>query len=371
MHQITFFPLGNADCCRIDLENGKRLLFDYANMRDPDDSDDKRIDLPTELRRDLEAAQRKDYDVVAITHLDADHYCGASEFFYLEHANKYQADSRIRIKELWVPAAVITEKGHTGEAAVIQEEARHRLRAGKGIRVFSRPERLREWLEAQGIRLEDRRDLLTDAGKLIPGFTRETDGLEFFVHSPFAVRQNENEVEDRNLDAVVVQATFVVSGAETRALLTSDVSYEVLADVVSTTRRMKNDARLEWDILKLSHHCSYTALGPEKGEQETEPVDEVKWLFETQGHTGAIIISTSKPIPGDGSDDQPPHRQAAAYYKRIMREKGGEFKVTMEHPKTSAPKPLVIKIEAGGAAVEKRIASGVTAILSNPAPRAG
>ena len=36
-----------------------------------------------------------------------------------------------------MPAAVITEKGHTGEAVVIQEEARHRMREGKRIRVFA------------------------------------------------------------------------------------------------------------------------------------------------------------------------------------------------------------------------------------------
>lgn len=371
MHRMTFYPLGNADCCRIDLENGKKLLFDYANMRNPYDKDDKRIDLPGELRKDLEAAGRQGYDVVAFTHLDKDHYCGASEFFNLEHATKYQGDDRIRIEEMWVPAAVITEKGHTGEAAVIQEEARHRMREGTGIRVFSRPERLKDWLEEQGIELEDRRDLITDAGKLIPGFTREAGGLEFFVHSPFAMRQNDCDVEDRNLDALVVQATFVVSGTETKALLTSDVNWEVLRDVVKTTRKMKNDQRLEWDIVNLPHHCSYTALGPKKGNDETAPVEEVIWLYETQGRAGAVIVSTSWPIPSDDADGQPPHRQAGAYYKRILKPKAGEFIVTMAHPKESAPEPLVIKIESGGAVVEKRIASGVTAIVSSPAPRAG
>ncbi len=27
MHKMTFFLLGNADCCRIDLECGKKILF--------------------------------------------------------------------------------------------------------------------------------------------------------------------------------------------------------------------------------------------------------------------------------------------------------------------------------------------------------
>jgi len=52
MHKLTFFPLGNADCCRIDLEGGQEILFDYADTR-ADDNTDLRIDLPGELKQDL------------------------------------------------------------------------------------------------------------------------------------------------------------------------------------------------------------------------------------------------------------------------------------------------------------------------------
>ena len=44
MHKLTFFPLGNADCCRIDLDSGQQLLFDFAATRDPSDKSDRRID---------------------------------------------------------------------------------------------------------------------------------------------------------------------------------------------------------------------------------------------------------------------------------------------------------------------------------------
>ena len=43
MHKLTFFPLGNADCCRIDLEAGEKILFDYADMRCAEDDSDLRI----------------------------------------------------------------------------------------------------------------------------------------------------------------------------------------------------------------------------------------------------------------------------------------------------------------------------------------
>ena len=104
MHKITFFPLGNADCCRIDTSNGKIFLFDYANRRDPKDNQDKRIDLFAELKKDLQAAKRDSYDVVAFTHLDDDHICGAPDFFFLEHAEKYQSKDRAKIGQMWVPA---------------------------------------------------------------------------------------------------------------------------------------------------------------------------------------------------------------------------------------------------------------------------
>jgi len=112
MPQITFFNLGCADTTRIDLANGKKVLFDYADRRDPSDEDDLRCDLPTELREDL--GDRDSFDVVAFTHLDNDHYDGATEFFYFEHIKKYQGDvdgePRIKMDMLWVPAAVITER---------------------------------------------------------------------------------------------------------------------------------------------------------------------------------------------------------------------------------------------------------------------
>jgi len=375
MHKMTFYPLGCADCCRIDLENGKKLLFDYADMRNPDDKFDLRWDLPGDLRRDLESAKRNYYDIVAFTHLDEDHYKGASDFFWLEHDKKYQDDKRIKITTLWVPAAILTETGPDNEEArIIQRETQHRFKAGKGIRVFSRPERLREWCVKNKIKLEDRIGLICDAGRLAPEFTKENDGVEFFVHSPFARRLNDREVEDRNNDSLVMQAVFVVNAVETKALLMADVDHTVIADIVEITRDVKKrPERLEWDIMKLPHHCSYKAIGPEKGDDKTKPVDQVKWLCETQREENSMIVSTSDPIPVKGSeedkDDYPPHREAANYYKEVVGD--DNFLVTMEFPRKSSPKPIVIKIDGSKATLEKLSLSGVAAITSAPAPRAG
>jgi hypothetical protein len=371
MHKVTFFPLGNADSCRIDLSGGKKILFDFAAMKDPKDKADLRIDLPKVLRRDLEAAKRDSFDVVSFTHLDDDHIRGSSEFFYLEHASKYQDGDRIKIAELWVPAAAVVEEGCEDEARIIRTEARYRLKEGKGIRVFSRPELLKGWLAEQGLSLESRKHLITDAGQLIPGFTLAGDGIEFFVHAPFASRLDDGSVVDRNNDSSAVQATMFADGKFTKLLLLSDLDYEALTDIVKITKAHKRESRLEWDLSKLPHHCSYTALGPEKGKEKTKPVEEVAWLFETQAQSKATTVATCKPIPSNDDDNQPPHRQAAKYHRDTAADRAGEFIVTMEHPKTTAPDELVVEIGSSKAKVKLPYAGAAGILVSRSAPRAG
>lgn len=354
---IKFFPLGNADTLRLDLVDGRKILFDYAAMRNCNDPQDKRCDLPVELRRDLDKASRDYFDAVCITHTDTDHCKGFGDFFWLEHAKAYQSDSRVKIHELWVPAAAILEENLKDDARIVRAEARHRLRVGKGVRVFSRPGRLKEWLEGEGIKLEDRKDLIVDAGQLVPGYEKDgPEQVEFFVHSPFGWRQDENTVVSRNEDSIVMHATFQEAGTESRLFLGSDANHEILSQIVQTTRRHGNADRLRWDIMKLPHHCSYLSLGPERGTDETVPDPDVRWLFEDQREEGSYIVSPSFPIPIKGTEDdksdQPPHRQAANYHRRISKNCDGEFEVTMEKPSKARPKPFVYKVTAQGIALE-------------------
>ena len=373
---MTFHPLGNADCTRLDLADGQKILVDYADMRNDADPDDKRIDLPAVLGADLRASDKDSFDVVMFTHLDDDHCCGAGDFFWLEHALKYQGAGRPRIKELWVPAAAILEEGCDDSARIVRQEARHRLKNGYGIRVFSRPAKLKEWLESNGLTLEFRAHLITDAGQYAPGFSMfGPEGVQFFIHSPHAWRHDQNALVDRNQDSIVFQATFLEGGRETYALFMSDIEHGSIAEIVKTTIGHGNDDRLLWDVFKIPHHCSYTAIGPDKGSDETQPIDEVAWLCEAQGRDRSTLISTSWPIPWEGTADdldvQPPHRQAAAYYKKVAARKDGIFKVVMDHPSASNPKPLKVEITDRGARV-LTISSvvGTASIISTPA-RAG
>lgn len=371
MTTLTFFPLGSADSILIQNVDEKLILFDYANMRDSSDKSDKRADLPTLLRQRLIHAGKDGFDVVAFTHLDEDHIKGSSEFFYFEWAKKYQSDDRKRIDELWVPAAAIIEKGLDGEKGVIRAEAQYRLEKGEGIKVFSRPDALKDWLESKGLSIKDRESCIVDAGQLVPGFKQEDDGLEFFVHSPYAIREEDGDLLDRNRDSIVVHVTFNVNGQLTKAFLASDIDHEALEKIVKISKHHGNEERLEWDIYKLPHHCSYLGLGPDKGTEQTKPTETVKEFVEEYAQRRAIIVSTSDPIPETSTDgENPPHKPAANYYKSAKKTFEGEFMVTMETPSKTTPKPIEIGVSENGATVIKN-AAPVAPIISKPAPRAG
>jgi len=115
MHKVIFYPVNNGDSCQIVLESGKRILLDYRQYSGAEDADTPEIDLAAQLRADLEEADRDSFDVVAFTHADKDHIEGSTEFFELLHAEKYQGEGRIKIEELWVPAAMVLESASNDE----------------------------------------------------------------------------------------------------------------------------------------------------------------------------------------------------------------------------------------------------------------
>jgi hypothetical protein len=370
VHKITIFPIGNADTLRIDLENSRKMLIDFADMRDPDEEKDRRISLSEALRLDLAESKRDSYDVVAFTHLDDDHTRKAAEFFYLEHAKAYQSEGRVKVKEVWVPAAAIIEEGAEDDARVVRAEARYRLKAGSGIRVFSRPDKLEAWLKEQGLSVKDRLHLITDAGQIAPGFSDASDQVEFFVHSPFASRLDDGELFDRNTDALVLHATFRVLTTQTRVLFGTDIDHTVLDEIVRITRLKKREERLDSEVVKIPHHCSYLSIGPEKGKEKTTPTKNVAYFYGKKLQANAILASSSDPVPA-GDTDQPPHRQAAAFYREQTDAVAGEFLVTMEHPNEKRPEPIVIEITEDKGKVKKLFASGVSVITGSRAPRAG
>lgn len=96
--QLHFFQMGNAECVFLKLDNGKRMLMDYANMHN---NDSRYTDLAESLK-DIDT-----FDVVMFTHPHDDHVKGAADFFYFDHAIKYQTGERAKIKELWISRCIL------------------------------------------------------------------------------------------------------------------------------------------------------------------------------------------------------------------------------------------------------------------------
>lgn len=379
-HQVIFYPVNNGDTSQIVLASGRRILFDFCHRNTSEDAETPEIDLRKRLSDELSDANRDYFDVVAFTHADWDHIQGSTDFFELQHDRKYQGDDRIKIQELWVPAAMLLEKPdkdhQTEEFDLLQKEAWHRLLVGKDILVFSKPpdltEKLEPLLKARGMASSARDHLFIDAGTIVPGFDLDEDRVEFFCHSPFIKHCEEGDII-RNSAALIFNVRFSVGGATYDLLAIGDAECSDLEDIVNITRYHHNEDRLEWNLFNIPHHCSYLALNEEKGERETTPTPLVKDLL-LMGRLDAYLVSSSKPIP-DIRDSyaqvQPPHIQARKAYERHLKEIGGrKFLVTMEEPSIHKPEPLIFEISAGG--VTKLTGPiGAPAIVTSGAPRAG
>ncbi|MEK6773593.1 MAG: hypothetical protein AABY64_06615 [Bdellovibrionota bacterium] len=259
MVQLTFYPLNNADTCLIELADGRLMLVDYAHCKVGEDAEEPVVDLRKALEEKLKELNRTHIDIVLFTHADRDHIRNASEFFWFDHAAVYQGPDRIKISELWVPAAFVLETELDECARVIRQEARHRLNLGDGIRVFSTPGLLEGWLVDHGLSVESRQHLISDAGTLVPSFSLTSDGVEFFVHSPFAHRDGDT-LQSRNDGSVFLQVVFSVEGQQTSLMLGADSEWEVLKEIVRITNYHNRPERLLWDLFKLPHHCSSGVL---------------------------------------------------------------------------------------------------------------
>ena len=376
-HKVIFYPVGNGDTSQIILENGKRLLFDFRHLKSSEDGHGPEINLKERLRDELKKAGKTSFDVVALTHGDKDHIENSTDFFELQHAQKYQGEGRIKIETLWVPAAMILETAtnddQSSEFVIWRQEARHRLKLGKGIRVFSKPDKLKAWLIENDLTVESRKQLITDAGQLVPDFSLGSDGVEFFCHSPFVKHVDQGDVL-RNEAALIFNVRFKKGEKTFDYLAVGDSHWSILEDIVKTTKTHGNADRLEWDLYNLPHHCSYLALSDVKGEIKTEPKPLIKELLQ-KGKNGAYIISSSKPFANtDEGRSQllPPHVQAKNCYERFLDEVGGtKFLVTMSEPNASRPKVIEFKIDFDGISLLKEAVSGWPTTISTPAPKAG
>lgn len=381
-HEIVFYPVANGDTSQVITSKGRRILFDFCHRSCGEDPDDPVIDLNSTLKEELSAVKRDNFDVVAFTHADKDHISGSTDFFELQHADKYKGNGRIKIDTLWVPAAMVLDSAcndeQSEEFVILRQEARYRLLEGKDILVFSHPPELDEWLhpklKEKGLPTNARDHLFVDAGTIVEGFDLTTDGIEFFCHSPF-IKHCENGDIIRNEASLVFNVRLDADGEYFDYLEVGDSDSESLEDIVSITDYHGNMDRLSWDIYNIPHHCSYKSLNKDdKGEKETTPKAFVEKIL-LAGKKDSYIVSSSYPIPDtkEAYDQvQPPHIQARKTYENYINKVGGrKFLVTMEEPNANHPKPIKFEITSSGISLIKAVASAPVFLASTRPPRAG
>lgn len=376
-HRLRIYPVGNGDTSQIILANGRRILLDFCHRKKGESDKEAHIDLMKELKREIDFPRRNHFDVVALTHADDDHIALSTEFFHLEHAKKYQGEDRVKIKELWVPAALILDTApkdkQTAEYVIWREEARHRLKEGKGIQVFSKPDKLKEWLSENDLTVDARKNLITDAGQFAKGFSLASDGVEFFCHSPFVEHVDDKEFL-RNDASLIFQIRFQINQEFFDYFAFGDTEYENIELIVAKSKKHGNADRLKWNILNVPHHCSYKALAKDKGEERTEPTEKVRELL-SMGQAGAYIVSSSNPIDDSiaaRSQSLPPHIQAKKAYEAALNLiDGRSFVVTMEHPNRKQPRVIEFEITESGCKLLSAYPDPTTIIGDTRPRRAG
>lgn len=337
--KLIFYPLGNAETILFEMNNGEKILFDFAAMK-TDAADDKRYDIKEELS-DID-----EFRVVMFTHAHDDHTRGASDFFYFDHAKKYQSIDRKKIKELWVSSAFLldTNLENGADAKIIRNEARFRLKNNLGIKIFAAPESLTDWLEQNDIDYDSVKEKIVYAGTLFK-INSSQDNIEFFVHAPFS--EDSEDIDDKNNPSIVVQMRCINDEEITRILITGDVPYNVLDKIVEKSRHFKNEEYLLWDIYDIPHHCSHTGLNKktDKDGYRIEPTENIKWLLH-QSMKNANMIASCDEITEETS---PPHLIAKRSYE-FYTAGDVKFLATMEHHafKKTKAEPIEFIIDSGG-----------------------
>ncbi len=357
--RITIYPLGNAETILLELSNNKRILIDYAAMRTEEEGD-KRYDITTTL------VKFSSFDVVMFSHAHEDHVKGAKDFFEFDHAEKYQGNGRVKIKELWVSSAFVLDSSVSEDARVIRQEARHRIKKGYGIKVFAEPDKLDQWLIDNDLSTDDSENSIIHAGTLLKNKDHCLgDELDVFVHAPFS--EDANESEDRNDPSIVLQLRLANFSRTTTIFVTGDAPHEILDKIVERSEKAGNDSYLYWDLYDIPHHCSHTGLSDERGEKVTDTSENIKRLLSNYSRKNAVMIASCRAFCDVGDDDPlPPHFQAKDAYIKYSGEK--EFIATMEYPNKVNPQPLVYEIDMFG--ITKKVVTA-SPIITSPAPRAG
>ena len=375
-HIIKFYPVGNADCTLIKLDNGKTIIIDCQILADLTDGHGKQVMFDT--KADLLKELKKDtlghpfVDLFISTHPHDDHCKGFSGNFYYGDVADYNEDKNkdeIIIEELWITPRGL-KNDLSAPAEDIRKEAKRRRELYDDDANFYGTKG--NYLRIIGYDKDKEYDgrYCYVPGKLVTSVHGSClSWLEIFIHAPFKedVETSKKE-DDKNATSIVVQFGFKIAGYtgyKSKVLLGGDAEHEIWQHILDNNT---DEEKLKWNIFLAPHHCSWSFFNDSDNKEETKPSAEN--ILNKQIGNSAHIVASSNEIKDD--DNNPPCYEAKQEYVKKLKAGSSHFLNTATHSKVgSISQPIVFKINENGKTLRENATVAGTSSISNPAPRAG
>lgn len=375
-HIIKYYPVGNADCTLIKLDNGKTIIVDCQILADLTDGKGKQVsfDVKADLLKELKIDKnnRPFVDLFISTHPHDDHCKGFEGNFYHGDVADYDDEKnkdQIIIQELWITPRGMKDK-LADTTVEIRKEAKRRRKLfdddpdfagsyGNYLRIIGYDED-KEF---------DKRYCYVPGTLVTSVHGSSFTWLEIFVHAPFKVDvETSKRYDDKNATSIVVQFSFKVegnNGIKSRALMGGDAEYEIWQHILDNNT---DDEKLKWNIFLSPHHCSWSFFNDPENKKEILPSAQA--ILDKQIGNSAHIVASSNEIKDD--DNNPPCYQAKQQYIKNLKAGSKHFLNTATHSKIGGvPQPIVFIISENGKRLKDSSPIAGAFSISNPAPRAG
>ena len=349
----VFWPVGTGDSSTVVVSEEVVIQVDLHDMAKADDDDTHEVPVVDLLVDALpDGADGKPYlAVFVLTHADKDHCSGFAELL-----------ARVTIGELWATPRLWREFDDPDapelckDAKAFQEESVRRVEATKKALDGGGEPSSGDRILVVGYDTDHDKHAyseLPDRYLATPGDSiTALDGKDFagrfeaFIHAPFKA----DCAEARNETSLSVQVTLTEDGGrDGKMLLFGDLAHDTILKIFAYSEANNREQYLEWDLLLAPHHCSKRVMYTREDGKDVLK-DDVLDAFERHARDGAVIVSSSGPIPARDEDGKnPPHRKAADRYREIID--AGNFVCTMEWPSKEAPAPVTFGVDAAGAQI--------------------
>jgi hypothetical protein len=346
----VFWPVGTGDSSTVVVNEDTLMQVDLHDLAKADDEDTHEVPIVDLLVEALpKGKDGKPYlAVFALTHADKDHCSGFQELL-----------DQVTIGELWATPRLWREFDDPEapepckDAIAFQEESVRRVAATKKAVADGTDSASGDRILVVGYDTDHDKHAyseLPDEYLATPGDSvTKLDGVDFagrfeaFIHAPF----KNDCAEARNDTSLSMQVTLTEDGGQDgKMLLFGDLAHDTIMKIFEYSEKKKRENYLERNLLLAPHHCSKKVMYVREDGKDVLKKDVLD-AFEKHARDGAVIVSSSCPIPAKDVDgNNPPHRKAADRYREIVD--SGHFLCTMEWPSKADPSPVVFGVDASG-----------------------